>query len=413
MAASTCGVRSSARSASRRPSTSAGSTRPSCPSSSRSTTCPASSAWTMPCGRRPGVRRRRGHRPRAGARRAGPGVTRMRRGCARRSAVSGALMLVAAAGLASAQEARPRERLLVVPFENAGRDGRLFWVSEGAATLLTGTLDAMGVGAVSRDERLTAFERLQLPSAASLSEATIIRTAQILGATDVVMGSFSVADGQISVTARALRLDTGRMRPPLVETGPLTEFFAVFERLARQLAPSAAPPPAAAAVERGSLTVFENYIKGLVAETADAQIRFLEAALKLRAGLRPGADRPLAGLHGSGRSREGGGGGARGAVGLAGIPAGALPRGAVPHPPAAVRRGVCAAEGPLGRLSQRDRAEQPRRHPGPPRRHAADGPRGLLLHEGGGSRPGRSRLRLQRGLRLLAGPGSARRPSTG
>ena len=209
---------------------------------------------------------------------------------AMRASIGGlwALMLVVAAGLASAQEARPRERLLVVPFENAGRDGRLFWVSEGAATLLTGTLEAMGVGAVSRDERLAAFERLQLPSAASLSEATIIRTAQILGATDLVMGSFSVVDGQLTATARALRLDTGRMRPPLVETGPLTDFFAVFERLARQLAPSAASPPAAAAVERGSLTVFENYIKGLVAETADAQIRFLEAALKLAPGFAPG-----------------------------------------------------------------------------------------------------------------------------
>ncbi len=197
------------------------------------------------------------------------------------------LMLVVAAGLASAQEARPKARLLVVPFENAGRDGRLFWVSEGAATLLTGTLEVMGVGAVSRDERLKAFERLQLPPAASLSEATIIRTAQVLGATDVVMGSVSVMDGQITVTARALRLDTGRMRPPIVEIGPLADFFAVFDRLARQLVPSAAPPTAGADVERGSLAVFESYIKGLVAETTSAQIRFLEGALKLAPGFAP------------------------------------------------------------------------------------------------------------------------------
>ena len=198
-----------------------------------------------------------------------------------------ALMLVVAAGLASAQEARPRERLLVMPFENAGHDGRLFWVSEGAATLLTGTLEAMGVGAVSRDERLKAFEHLQLPPAASLTEATVIRTAQVLGATDVVMGNFSVSDGQLTVSARALRLDTGRMRPPILETGPLTDFFSVFERLARQLVPSVGSPPAAAAVERGSLLVFENYIKGLVAETTDAQIRFLEAALKLAPAFAP------------------------------------------------------------------------------------------------------------------------------
>jgi predicted Zn-dependent protease len=190
--------------------------------------------------------------------------------------------------MAAAQEARPRERLLVVPFENTGRDGRLFWVSEGAATLLTGNLEAMGVGAVSRDERVKTFERLQLPPAASMSEATIIRTAQIIGATEVVMGSFTVQDVQLTVTARAIRLDTGRMRPPLVETGPLSDFFAVFERLSRQLSPTTSAAPGLAAAEHGSLTVFESYIKGLVAETTAAQIRFLGAALKLAPGFAPG-----------------------------------------------------------------------------------------------------------------------------
>jgi predicted Zn-dependent protease len=199
----------------------------------------------------------------------------------------GALALGLAASLASAQEARPRERLLVVPFEDTGRDGRLFWVSEGAATLVTGNLEAMGVGAVSRDERVKTFERLQLPPAASLSEATIIRTAQITGATVVVMGSFTVQDAQLTVTAKAIQLDTGRMRPPLVETGPLSDFFAVFERLSRQLLPAGSTASGLTAAEHGSLTVFENYIKGLVAQTTAAQVRFLEAALKLAPSFAP------------------------------------------------------------------------------------------------------------------------------
>jgi predicted Zn-dependent protease len=197
------------------------------------------------------------------------------------------LLIVAGAGPASAQETGARERLLVVPFENTGRDGRLVWVAEGAATLLTGDFEAAGVGAVSREKRLKTFERLQLPPAASLSEATIIRVAQIMGVTEVVMGSFTVADGQLTVTARPLRLDTGRMRPPVTETGPLADFFAVFERLSRQLLPPGAAATSPAAANHGSLAVFENYVKGLVAETSAAQIRFLEAALKLAPGFAP------------------------------------------------------------------------------------------------------------------------------
>lgn len=195
------------------------------------------------------------------------------------------LSLVAAAGPTAAQEARPRERVVVVPFENSGRDGRLFWISEGAATLLTWNLDALGARVVSRDERLEVFDRLQLPPAAPLSEATLIRAAQVMGAADVVMGTYTVTDGQLTVTARALRLDSGRMRPPATEAGPLSDFFGVFERLARQLAPTASAAPIA--VEHGSLAVFENYVKGLVAETTDAKTRFLDAALKLSPGFSP------------------------------------------------------------------------------------------------------------------------------
>jgi len=194
------------------------------------------------------------------------------------------LVLLAGAGVARAQEARSRERLLVVPFENVKHEGRFSWMSEAAATLLTANLEAVGVGAISREQRLKAYERLQLPPAAALSEATIIRLGQMIGAAQVVMGSFAVEDGQLAVKARAIRLDTGRMRPPAAEAGPLPDFFAVFERLTRQLLPPGLTVPDSLDVDHGSLAVFENYVKGLVAETTAAQIRFLNAAL----GLAPG-----------------------------------------------------------------------------------------------------------------------------
>jgi tetratricopeptide (TPR) repeat protein len=196
-------------------------------------------------------------------------------------------MLVSGGRVARAQEARPRERLLVVPFENVKREGRFYWVSEAAATLLTSNLEALGVGAISREQRLKAFEQLQLPPAAPLSEATIIRLGQMIGAAQVVTGSIAVEDGQLTVKARAIRLDTGRMRPPAAQTGPLSDFFGVFERLSRQLLPPGLTAPERLDVDHGSLAVFENYIKGLVAETTAARVRFLDAALTLAPDFAP------------------------------------------------------------------------------------------------------------------------------
>ncbi len=197
------------------------------------------------------------------------------------------LAVLASPALSRAQAAAPREHLLVVPFENVQREGKFYWVSEAAAMLIADNLEAMGVGAISRQERLAAFERLQLPPASPLSEATIIRLGQSIGAAQVVLGSFSVTDGQLTVKARAIRLDTGRMRPPAEATGPLADFFGVFERLSRQLLPPGLSVPDRLEVDHGSLGVFENYVKGLVAETTAAQLRFLHAALKLQPSFTP------------------------------------------------------------------------------------------------------------------------------
>ena len=40
-----------------------------------------------------------------------------------------------------------------MPFENVKREGRIFWLGEGAAVLLTDDLLARGVNAITRRER--------------------------------------------------------------------------------------------------------------------------------------------------------------------------------------------------------------------------------------------------------------------
>jgi Tfp pilus assembly protein PilF len=170
------------------------------------------------------------------------------------------------------------ERYLVIPFENPTREARVYWIGEAAAILLADNLNAFGKRAYTREERLDAFQRLQVPPVASLSHATVIRLGQVVGATNVIIGSVRLAGGAISVSAQSIRLDNGRMEHEFVEAGALEDLFAIFDRISRRIAGPGAPgaPPA-----RPALAVFENYVKGLIANATPAKVQYLEAAIKL------------------------------------------------------------------------------------------------------------------------------------
>jgi len=63
---------------------------------------------------------------------------------------------------AAAQAAPPPVALqLVIPFENATGQPRVYWLSEGSAVLLTDDLIALGASAIRREDRLRAFDRLR------------------------------------------------------------------------------------------------------------------------------------------------------------------------------------------------------------------------------------------------------------
>jgi tetratricopeptide (TPR) repeat protein len=178
-----------------------------------------------------------------------------------------------------AQDAAP-SRILVMPFENVTRDSRIFWLTEAAAVLLADDLNALGASAITREERRAAFDRLGVPPAAVLTDATVIRVGQLVGASQVIVGTLQLAGETLQVRARSIVLETGRIQATTTEGGPLTELFAIFERLARQLAPRSSNAPETLAVENPPVRAFENYIKGLLAETPATAINYLNAALQ-------------------------------------------------------------------------------------------------------------------------------------
>src|SRR5215216_6482248 len=92
----------------------------------------------------------------------------MRSGSGFRVLGAGVWLWVLSSGIAAAQPPSS-ERYLVIPFENPAREARIYWIGEASAVLLADNLNAFGKHAYTREERLDAFQRLQVPPVASLS----------------------------------------------------------------------------------------------------------------------------------------------------------------------------------------------------------------------------------------------------
>lgn len=191
------------------------------------------------------------------------------------------LVLTVAVALLLPVTARAQDdRVLVVPFELERFDARVGWLSEGVAVGVTTALAAQGVPVVPRDERLAAFERLQLPASAALTRATLIKVSELVGADRVVLGTVREADGRVTVAPRVLDVAKATLGEPAPVTAPAAELVAAFTTMAATLVPvGAARAPAAASLP--PTPAFESYVRGLLTSAPDAQERLLVQALTM------------------------------------------------------------------------------------------------------------------------------------
>jgi tetratricopeptide (TPR) repeat protein/TolB-like protein len=180
----------------------------------------------------------------------------------------------------------PAPRILVVPFETATRDGRTYWLGEAVALLLADDVNARGLGAITRPARERAYEQIHLPPNAVLSRATVIKVGELVGASQVIVGEVRVDGDELTIRARPIRIDVGRVDSDVTERGKLGDLFSLVQKVSRRVVPGGTDP-AAALSQSPSLHAFEQYVKGLLAEHPSSQADFLEAALKLD----PGYDR--------------------------------------------------------------------------------------------------------------------------
>jgi tetratricopeptide (TPR) repeat protein len=198
-------------------------------------------------------------------------------------ALVASLLLVALPARAQSRAAGP---LLVIPFDG-GSDPRGAWLGEAVAMLMADDLNGMGANAFTREERVRAFERLQVPSRARLTHGTIIKVGQLIGASSVISGRLDLVGDTLALSVEAIRLDTGRISNNFDERGPLADLLATIERAARRLAPGSTVPTAEVERQHPPLAAYENFVKGLLAETTSTAAGYLEKAIALA----PGFDR--------------------------------------------------------------------------------------------------------------------------
>jgi tetratricopeptide (TPR) repeat protein len=144
-------------------------------------------------------------------------------------------------------------------------------------------LSNLGIGTLSRSERVGVFERLQLPMSSALTRATMIRVGELIGASEIVFGEVRLGQ-TLDVRVRTIRLGTGQERPVITDSASLAEMVPLFKRVAGRVADATdrrARPATADSIPALPLEAFESYVKGLVAATPPAQQRFLEDARRL------------------------------------------------------------------------------------------------------------------------------------
>jgi tetratricopeptide (TPR) repeat protein len=204
---------------------------------------------------------------------------------ARVALVAVAAVLLGLRPVPALAQSTPGSRVLVMPFAAdvepgaSGGAGAALWLGEAASLLVSEGLTTLGVGALSREERLAAFDELNLPMTSALTRATMYRVGELIGASEVVFGEVHLG-ATLRVRARLIRLGAGREMPSVTDEGPLAEIFPVFGRIAGRVAAETGRlrPTATVQTRPLPLEAFESYVKGLVATAPAMQQHFLESA---------------------------------------------------------------------------------------------------------------------------------------
>ena len=175
--------------------------------------------------------------------------------------------------------------LLVLPFDNRSGQANLDWIGESFAETIDQRLSSAGYLTISRADRDYALDHLGLPVGFRPSRATTLRIAQTLDAEYVVVGRFNVSNGHVEAEAQVIQVNKLHMSQPLRDSNDLPKLLDLENGIAWRCAKEIDPqfPVAIGTFQAASqgirLDAYENYIRGISAQSSDERIQRLKAAV--------------------------------------------------------------------------------------------------------------------------------------
>ena len=195
--------------------------------------------------------------------------------------------LVFCAALHAQETSASGRTLVVIPFENTSPTPGLEWLGEAFPAVFRWQLDSPVVYVATRDERLRAYDRQGIPAGVHPSRATVYRIAEQMDVDYAVLGSYSYNGASLTATAQLLDMRTQKLLPSATESARLSELGSLQSALAwdvlRLVRTNFSVPQDRyiASVPPMRLDALENFIRGMLATTAEEKVQHYREAVHL------------------------------------------------------------------------------------------------------------------------------------
>ena len=200
-----------------------------------------------------------------------------------------ALLVPGLCGDAPVRASSPAIGFVILPFENTAEVEALDWLQTGLAFHTGEHLKACGASVVEEEDRAVFLEGNGIPPGASLTLASALELGRKMRARStglrpdrLVLGRFTVAEGDLSLQVRVIDLEEERARPWIARQGRLIDLLRVHAGLMEGLGRDAglrgcggeesepAPP----------LLAFETYTRAMAESDPKKRLSLLRRALQ-------------------------------------------------------------------------------------------------------------------------------------
>lgn len=182
------------------------------------------------------------------------------------------------------------QTVVVIPFENRSPTPGLEWLGESFPQTFRDQLNSPLLYVSSREDRLRAYDRQGIPSGVHPSRASLYRMAEQMDVGYAVLGSYSYDGTRLSATAQLLDMRGQKLSSTVTESAALADLGTLQSALTWDLLHliridnSIPKDKYIASVPTVRLDALENYIRAVLATSADEKVEHYREAVRLNPG---------------------------------------------------------------------------------------------------------------------------------